>query len=462
MLTLSVSGLGASPARAATFERVSGSDRFATAAAISRDAFSPGVDAVYVVTGLDFPDALAAAPAAAAEGAPLLLVTATEVPQATGTELARLRPKRVVIVGDQNSVSEQVAAALDEHTTGPVVRRQGADRFATAAAVATESFQPGVGAAFIANGLNFPDGLGGGAAAGELGGPVLFAERDTLPSATAQALQTLRPSSIIILGGMAAVSSTVEGQLARYSSSVTRYAGPNRFTTSAAIASAVFPQETDTVYLATGGSFPDALAGGAAAASAGAPLLLTNRDCLPAAVDAQIDRLNPDRVVVLGGGSAVSDSVLSRTPCPEPAVVLEHDLYALDGHCSRYGYGWNSWGAPGRIAGQSFNHVVFCHPEEDPWGFVEYDIGRQYGALEAVAGQRDDSESTSETIEFRVVVDGVVVVKHELPFGERKLIRVPLVNGLRLRLEWTVVGAGERYYNPDAPIVAWGDPRLLP
>lgn len=452
--------LPSSPAQAANFERVAGPDRFATAAQISQRAFEPGVAAAYVVTGLDFPDALAAAPAAAAAGAPLLLVTASEVPAPTAQELSRLQPGRIVVVGNPKAVSEEVIAALRSHTKGAVERRAGADQFATAAAVATASFQSGVSTVFVANGRNFPDGLSGGAAAGALGGPVLFVETDGLPAVTAQALDSLRPSAIVILGGPAAVSQTVEGQLGRYSPSVQRYAGPSRFTTSAAVAHAVFPNAVDTVYLATGGAFPDALAGGPAAAAAGAPLLLTNRDCIPAAIDAQIDRLQPSTVVVLGGPSAISDAVLGRKPCAEPVVVLEQDLEAATsgGECARDIVGGGHVGS-GQISGETFPHMLWCELGLEENGFREYDLGRRFGAFEVTIGQRDDSELTTETVEWRVLVDGVEVASHELGFGEKQRLRIGVPNALRLRLEVVRVSNDENWQ--DVP-PAWGNPRLLP
>src|SRR5687768_2820966 len=59
-----------------TASRIEGADRYATAAAVSANAFAPGVDVAYVVTGTNFPDALAGAPAAAHEGGPVLLTQA--------------------------------------------------------------------------------------------------------------------------------------------------------------------------------------------------------------------------------------------------------------------------------------------------------------------------------------------------------------------------------------------------
>jgi len=453
--------LSPSPVQAAAiFERASGSDRYGTAAAISRQAFNPGVSAAYIATGFDFPDALAAAPAAAAAKGPLLLVTPKEVPPATATELSRLQPGKIVVVGNQAAVSEQVVIALRSHTRGPVERLSGSDLFGTAAAVATASFQPGVSAVFIANGRNFPDGLGGGAAAGALGGPVLFVEPDALPTVTSQALNALRPTSIIVLGGMAAVSSAVEAQLARYSSSVKRYAGPSRFTTSAAVASAVFPGPVSTVYLATGGAFPDALAGGPAAAAAGGPLLLTQRDCIPTSVDVQLDRLDPDKVIVLGGSTAIGEGVLSRTPCKEPATLLHWDMKETAADClDTFYYRFEA----GRIAGEPFPHTIWCPVEQNFDVFLEYDLSRRYGAFEVTVGQLDNSGSTTDRVEFRVLVDGLLVASREVDFGKKQVLRVGVPNALRLRLELVRLTPNHGYWaDRESPFAAWGEPRLTP
>ncbi len=92
--------------------RLAGPDRYATAAAISAATFpSGGVPVAYVATGLNYPDALAGSVAAARAGGPLLLVTRDTIPAATATELARLKPGRIVILGSTGVVGDAAAAA---------------------------------------------------------------------------------------------------------------------------------------------------------------------------------------------------------------------------------------------------------------------------------------------------------------------------------------------------------------
>src|SRR4051812_49076443 len=75
-LALAAGGLAltaSAPSGADVGPRVAGSDRYGTAAAISKSSFAAGVPVAFVVTGGAFPDALAAGPSAAHLKGPVLL-----------------------------------------------------------------------------------------------------------------------------------------------------------------------------------------------------------------------------------------------------------------------------------------------------------------------------------------------------------------------------------------------------
>ena len=98
--------------------RLFGIDRYATAAAVSAATFKPGVPVVYLATGLNFPDALAGAAAAGVTGGPLLLADGSTLNPATATELARLKPARIVLLGSSNVVSNAIASLADAAAGG--------------------------------------------------------------------------------------------------------------------------------------------------------------------------------------------------------------------------------------------------------------------------------------------------------------------------------------------------------
>jgi subtilisin family serine protease/putative cell wall-binding protein len=288
--------------------RAAGADRYATAAAVSASRFGPGVPVVYVASGTNFPDALAAGPAAAAAAGPVLLVTPSRIPAATAAELDRLRPTRIVIAGGTSVVSDGVLAALRGYA-GAVERRAGLDRYETAAAISHDAFAPGVGVAYVAAGTNFPDALAGGAAAAAQRGPVLLSRGTDLPAATAAELAYLKPQRIVVLGGAGVVSDAVLNALRAHSSSVTRLAGADRYTTAVEVSRSLAPSGSAVVYVSTGVTFPDALAGDPVAGLRDAPLLLVPSNRLPAEVAAELRRLNPSTVVILGASGVVSDGL---------------------------------------------------------------------------------------------------------------------------------------------------------
>jgi VCBS repeat-containing protein len=296
--------------------RLAGPDRYATAAAISAATFPVGVPVAYVATGGNFPDALAGAAAGGFRGGPVLLVTQSTIPQATLTELARLQPFKVVVLGSVAVVGEAVAEALRPYTTSGVVERYaGPDRYATAAAISAATFATGAPVAYIATGANFPDALAGAAAGGFRGGPVLLVTQFSIPAATLNELARLQPYRVVVLGSTGVVGDAVAAALVPYTTSgvVERLAGPDRYATAAAISAATFTPGVPVAYIATATNFPDALAGAAAGGHRGGPVLLVNPAvaALPAATAAELARLKPRSIIVLGSAGAVPDSIFS-------------------------------------------------------------------------------------------------------------------------------------------------------
>jgi putative cell wall-binding protein len=99
-------------------KRLSGGDRYATAALVSNE--SPRSDTIYVVRGDNFPDALAAVPSAVQDSATqVLLVQRDAIPSATMSELRRLAPDKIVVVGGVSAVSSGVVNQLTQVLNQP-------------------------------------------------------------------------------------------------------------------------------------------------------------------------------------------------------------------------------------------------------------------------------------------------------------------------------------------------------
>lgn len=301
---------------APTVTRIAGSDRFDTSVALSRSGFPSTAPVVVLATGMNYPDALAAGPAAARLGGPLLLTAPTSLPASVAAEIKRLEPAKIVIVGGQSAISSSVEKQLKELAPA-VTRIAGEDRFDTARRIVTYAF-PSATTAYVATAMNYPDALSAAAAAGSRNAPVLLVNgiAGTLDLPSATLLTSLGVTSATVVGGANAVSSGIESGLRTQlgTSHVTRLAGDDRFATSVLVAQNAFTSSA-MAYVATGLQFPDALAGSALAAAKHAPLLTSLQTCLPAATKAQLRTLGVSTVTLIGGINALSDRVAKLTVC---------------------------------------------------------------------------------------------------------------------------------------------------
>lgn len=125
---------------------------------------------------------------------------------------------------------------------------------------------------------------------------------------------------VLMMGVAAAIAAPTRERVGPYSE---RLWGNDRYETSVAISQSQWnDQNTTTVFLASGLSFPDALALSASTNKEG-PILLTLPDELPEVVGAEINRLQPCRIIAVGGARVISDVVIrnaeartQRQGCP--------------------------------------------------------------------------------------------------------------------------------------------------
>lgn len=294
--------------------RWAGETRYDTAAQLATTSFAPGVDTVFITTGVNFPDALTAGPLAARLHAPVLLTDPAVLPSETAAALDGLRPRNVVALGGTTAVSDAVLAAAAEAADGAATDRIfGQSRYGTAAAIADRL--PRTGTVYLAVGTNYPDTLAGGPATD--GAPILLTETGHLPQETRAVLADRRPRRIVALGGHVAISPSVLAEAAQAAGGATtdRLAGETRYGTGVKIAQTVVdgPDFTGTVFVAVGTNYPDAVSAASAARVAGAPIVLTAPDQLPEEVRswlAGIDGL--EHIVILGGTTAVSSQVAGQ------------------------------------------------------------------------------------------------------------------------------------------------------
>lgn len=221
-----------------------------------------------------------------------------------------------------------------------VTRWYGEDRYETSATISRNGFYDATGKVFLASGSIFTDALSGAGVASWARGPLLLVKRDTLTRPIAQEMDRLTAFDTTIFGGPASISEDTASVLSYYGD-VRRLAGADRYATSAAISKDSFDPSVSVAYVASGLVFPDALSGAPVAGKNKAPMLLTTPDTLPSVISAELRRVRPKSVVVLGGPASVSDAVLAQIKSVTgvtPSRVSGADRYAVSALISQQNF----------------------------------------------------------------------------------------------------------------------------
>ncbi len=296
--------------------RLDGDSRIETAVRISQDSYPEDGSAqtVLIARADAFADALAASTLAFVQEGPVLLTASDVLPDVVLDEIARVLGDAgtVILLGGEQAIAADVETTLTDMGYTPV-RLAGSDRIETALAIANHLIDGGLvpTEVVVASADNFPDALAGAAYAAASDAIILLNGAGDLDSRVADLVTTLGTDiPVLVVGGEAAVSPDAEASLAALGNVVERVSGETRFATAALLAERGYTG-SDTVVLATGANYPDALAGAVYAARNDAPVLLVG-DVLPAEVEAFLTAhaATLDVVVTLGGTNAVSDDVI--------------------------------------------------------------------------------------------------------------------------------------------------------
>ena len=303
--------------------RLSGSDRYQTSVAIanqfSNQLSNQSVDNVILASGNDFPDALSASVLAHQLNAPILLVDSHTQTSKDALDYiqAHLKPGGTVyITGGSGVIGADFESNLSSRYQ--IKRLGGADRYDTNELIVNEVNTSGE-TVFIADGEDFPDALSISSFASQTGSPILLTQTSALPKEAQEYLTNKQPKQIYISGGTGVVSDAVQNQIQSIlpNATITRFAGQDRFAT-ASLAYDQFAASPQTIYLASGLDYPDALSGSFLAGQNGDPILLINpaTPLVPDSIAEYLTQLYQNgvspNITVLGGVGAVPDEVVNN------------------------------------------------------------------------------------------------------------------------------------------------------
>lgn len=297
-------------------DRLSGPSRYETAVEVTKRSHPSGAATVFLASGQDFSDALTGSAIASGEGAAALLTSSDALPEVVRSELVRLNPARVVLVGGTGSLSSAVESAVRDAVPAAAVDRvAGTDRYQTSLRLAER--RAGAATAYIASGRTYPDALSASAVAGSQSAPVVLVD-GTAAAASADALgvlSSLGVQRVVIVGGPATVSTSIEDGLRERGLQVERKYGADRYATTYAVNADAYPTSAPTAYLAAGTDFPDALSGAVLAGAQHAPLFLQPAACMTGRVKDYLMSRGTRSVTLVGGSGSLGDAVLSSVRC---------------------------------------------------------------------------------------------------------------------------------------------------
>lgn len=283
-----------------TTSRLSGDDRYLTAVEASQSGWPNGSATVILTTGENYPDALSAAPLAAKYDAPILLVGSAGLTPETAAELKRLNTKKVYIVGGKGVISGDLEHQLTLMGISSV-RLAGADRYDTSLAVAkVVGTSKGL---FLTSGEEFADALSVAPIAAGNGMPIVLVPEKDLTENEKRFFSKLKLPKMFIVGGAAQIPRTIRDQ---YPDAIS-IEGTNAYDRNVALLQYFADMlSLDTVYVATGEDFPDALAASALAQKTKSPLLLVRGNQIPAVTKSYLSSNLISQIEIIGGNGVIS------------------------------------------------------------------------------------------------------------------------------------------------------------
>lgn len=315
-----------------TTYRIAGNDRISTAILAAQTRTDWGCNVV-VARYDDFADALSAGPLADVLDAPILTNPSNVLDSRVAHEITRLGSTgacaesgvEVHIVGGTGAISSGVSAAIANLAgVNGTLRYQGADRYQTSVAVSTATikFYTALNIkdinVFLATGRDFADAMTSGAAAASDDGVVLLTAGSTMPSQTRNFIENLRKyvpgtpaniASIFAVGGDAAMA---------WPDADAKYVGVDRYQTASKLADHFFDMsgnisgsKTNSVGVASGWTYADAVVAAGYMANADGPLLLTNPNVLNHFTKEYLQRqqVAVDHAFVFGGTGTIAPAV---------------------------------------------------------------------------------------------------------------------------------------------------------
>jgi len=293
--------------------RLFGAGRVETALAVCADGWTSASTVIVAAADQDnLVDALAAAPLAGQESAPILITFKDSLDPAVKAKISALGATKVFVVG---AVSDAVADEIDAISGVAVEKLKGSSRWDTAKAINAKLTSPA--GCFVVGYAALADALSVSSFAAKNKYAIILADvNGNIPVA-----QTALGSKTYIVGGATLVKDIA---------GATRLAGADRFATNKVVLETL-TFDYNKVYVTNGFNehLVDSLVAAPLAAKTNAPIVLASGSAVAAADVVNVKLTTLSTIIALGGTGVVSDSVRDSVKYNTPATFAVTDITPL-------------------------------------------------------------------------------------------------------------------------------------
>ena len=303
----------------APITELTGSDRYETAVKISKEGWKNGSDKVVIINGDVSIDGIISTPLATTYNAPILLVEKNNVPNSVKSELKRLNPRDVIIIGDENAISKTTANQIKSTVNASQTRLNGSNRYETSLLIAKEiDKNHDVEKVYITNANGGEvDALTIAAKAGQDKQPIILTDKNSITDNTYKWLKSEDLQNAYFIGGPQMISTNVINKvndITKDNVTNNRVYGADRHETNANVIKKFYTDdELEAVLVAKSDVLVDALAAGPLAANLKSPILITPKTYVSAYHKDNLEAKSANKVYKIGGGltSKVMSSIAS-------------------------------------------------------------------------------------------------------------------------------------------------------
>lgn len=212
-------------------------------------------------------------------------------------------------------------------------RLGGSTRYSTAVSIANQLYTGNVDNIILCSGKGPYDALASSLFAKKINAPILLA--DSTKEGSKETLAYIqkhlnKSGKVYILGGESSVNKTIESEIKKLGFTTERIAGNNRFETSSNILNKLTINKGTPVFIVSSAGFADALSVSNISAIKEYPLIMTNKDKLSPELKAQLNKIQPSKVYVIGAENLVSQNVINEVKAINPNLK-DNDILRIAG-----------------------------------------------------------------------------------------------------------------------------------